>query len=195
MQLINNFQSALSETIEAIEELSKDKDRVIIAIDGRCASGKTTFAKKLSEMLSANLFHMDDFFLRAEQRTSQRLSTPGENVDHERFLSDVLLPLVKGESFSYRPFDCHAMDFAPAISVMQNKYNIIEGSYSCHPKLRDYYDLCVFFDVDASTQLERIKERNGVEKAQIFRDRWIPLEEMYFRDYNVKDKCRLHFEL
>ena len=75
----------------------------VIAIDGRCGSGKTTLATQLSERLGANLIHMDDFFLRPEQRTPERLATPGENIDHERFLSEVLLPLRQGSVFFLPP--------------------------------------------------------------------------------------------
>ncbi|MFR7635787.1 MAG: hypothetical protein ACLUYZ_00015 [Lachnospiraceae bacterium] len=49
---------------------------------------------------------MDDFFLRPEQRTAARLAQPGENVDHERFLSEVLQPALRGEAVTYHPFRC-----------------------------------------------------------------------------------------
>ena len=49
---------------------------------------------------------MDDFFLRPEQRTAQRLAQSGGNVDWERFQAEVLIPLRQGISFSYRPYDC-----------------------------------------------------------------------------------------
>ena len=48
---------------EAVASLNKDRD-VLIAIDGKCASGKTTLAERLALKYKANLFHMDDFFLR-----------------------------------------------------------------------------------------------------------------------------------
>ncbi|MDR1683994.1 MAG: (d)CMP kinase, partial [Elusimicrobiota bacterium] len=35
----------------------------IIAIDGRCAAGKTTFAKWLAARLKAPVLHIDDFYL------------------------------------------------------------------------------------------------------------------------------------
>lgn len=37
------------------------RDRVIVAIDGRCGSGKTTLAAKLQKQLHCSVFHMDDF--------------------------------------------------------------------------------------------------------------------------------------
>jgi uridine kinase len=47
-----------------IDELLMQKDIVIVAIDGKCTSGKTTLAAKLAEIYDCNVFHMDDFFLR-----------------------------------------------------------------------------------------------------------------------------------
>jgi adenylylsulfate kinase-like enzyme len=48
---------------ERIELLLKEKQYVLVAIDGRCASGKTTLAAALKEKLSCEIIHMDDFFL------------------------------------------------------------------------------------------------------------------------------------
>ena len=68
-------------------------DRIIIAIDGRCASGKSALASNLENELGCAVFHMDDFFLRPEQRTPQRYAEPGGNVDRERFWEEILEPL------------------------------------------------------------------------------------------------------
>ena len=62
--------------IEQIKQLLKEKEYVVIAIDGCAASGKTTLAKKLSNMFSASVIHMDDFFLPLEKRTEERVSSP-----------------------------------------------------------------------------------------------------------------------
>ena len=44
----------------------------IIAIDGRCAAGKTTLAARLAKELGGDVIHMDDFFLPLELRTEER---------------------------------------------------------------------------------------------------------------------------
>ena len=168
---------------------AKGKERIIIAIDGRCASGKTTLAKELSQMLNCNVIHMDDFFLRPEQRTSERLSIPGENVDHERFLSDVLLPLEGGKAFAFRPFSCNNCSLGDPIKVTPKGINIIEGSYSCHPSLWEHYDLRIFLTVSPEEQFKRIVKRNGEQNAEVFRTRWIPLEEKYFTAFDIAQRC------
>ena len=176
-----------AETIcSKILELSEKRERVIVAIDGRCTSGKTTLAMEIAKRLDCNIFHMDDFFLRPEQRTEERRNTPGENVDHERFLSEVLIPLSKGEPFSYSPFDCHTLDFKESVAIFPKAIAVVEGSYSCHPSLRNYYDLCVFSDIDHAEQIRRIIARNGEEGAERFKKLWIPLEEAYFLSFDVK---------
>ena len=41
-----------------IDELMTQKDVVIVAIDGKCTSGKTTLAAKLAEIYDCNVFHI-----------------------------------------------------------------------------------------------------------------------------------------
>ena len=178
---------------ENIARIITENDSRIIAIDGRCASGKTTLSKKLQEIIPCNIIHMDHFFLRPEQRTVERLNTAGENVDHERFLSEVLIPLENNANIAYRPFDCKTMSFGNLIKLDNKKINIIEGSYSCHNALYDYYDLRIFLSVSKEEQMKRILLRDGIEKAKIFETKWIPLEENYFSTFCIKDKCDYSF--
>ena len=92
----------------------------LVAIDGRCASGKTTLAGKLRSVL-----------------------------------------------------EC-----------------IIEGSYSCHPKLRENYDLCVFVDISPDIQKIRLMERNP-SAFEAFQTVWVPREEHYFDACQVRSHCDL----
>ena len=75
----------MDEILMRINELITQKEQVIVAIDGNCTAGKTTLAGKLAEIYDCNVLHMDDFFLRAEQRTPERYAEVGGNVDYERF--------------------------------------------------------------------------------------------------------------
>ena len=100
-----------------IDTLLEENNLVIVAIDGKCTSGKTTLASKLAEIYDCNVFHMDDFFLRPEQRTPERFAEVGGNVDYERFQEEVLLPLKSGKAFSYRPFDCSTFTLSAPVTV------------------------------------------------------------------------------
>ena len=183
----------IKELADNIAHIITESGSKLIAIDGRCASGKTILSAELQKILHCNVIHMDHFFLRPKQRTSERLSTPGENVDHERFLTEVLIPLKNKEAIIYRPFDCKTMSLGEAIKLDTKKITIVEGSYSCHNSLYSYYDLHIFLDVSAKEQIRRIKERDGDEKAAIFKAKWIPLEESYLGTFAIAEKCEYSF--
>lgn len=188
------FSKAAALCAAEIGRLLRERERVLVAIDGRCAAGKSTLAEGLRALCGCGVVHMDHFFLRPEQRTPARLNTPGGNVDHERFLREALLPLCRGEAVSYRPYDCKIQALTEAVSVPQGAVTVVEGSYSCHPSLRAYYDLTVFLTVGEAEQLRRIEGRNGPEAAARFRERWIPLEERYFSACSVAERCDLRFQ-
>lgn len=177
--------------IAEITELLNTKNSVIIAIDGRCAAGKTTLASMLKKSLSCNVIPADDFFLRPEQRTAERLREPGGNIDYERLEQEVLISLRQGADFSYRPYSCKIQSLKEPVYIRKNKINIIEGSYSCHPKLKKYYDYQIFLTVDSVTQKERILRRNGTDGFSIFAEKWIPLEEKYFLECETEQNCNL----
>ena len=111
--------------IARIETLLAERDCVFVAIDGPCTSGKTTFAAMLNRRFGGNVLHMDDFFLRSEQRTPERFAEPGGNVDRERFETEVLAPLAAGQAAQYRPWDCHTGDFAVAYAVEPAQLTIV----------------------------------------------------------------------
>lgn len=183
----------LNEIYEALIHLSQREGRpALIAVDGRCAAGKTSFARAFAAGRDINVFHMDDFFLRPEQRTAERLAEPGGNIDHERFDAEVLRPLLTGQTFTYRPFRCHEMSFGDPVRVEPKAVNLIEGSYSCHPLLRERYDRRLFLTVDPAEQERRILARNGAEMLEIFRTKWIPLEELYFSRCAVPECCEVY---
>lgn len=160
----------------------------MISIDGRCASGKTTLSNLLKLVYDCNVFKMDDFFLQPHQRTKERLESPGENVDHERFKEEILIPLSKHEDVKLRKFNCSTMSIESAILIPYKPFNVIEGSYSMHSSLQKYYDFSVFLTVNKDEQIERLRKRNP-KMLNNFIQRWIPLEEAYFNTFSIQDKC------
>lgn len=167
-----------------LDELLAQKDMVLVAIDGKCTSGKTTLASKLAEIYDCNVFHMDDFFLRPQQRTAQRFAEVGGNVDYERFMEEVLIPLKMGKAFSYQTFDCGTFTMAQSVEVAPKKLNIVEGTYSHHPYFGNPYDLKIFLSIDEETQRQRILERPAFLHKRFFEE-WIPMENRYFEGFSI----------
>lgn len=173
---------------EALNKTEMTKT-VNIAIDGLCGGGKTTLGQAIAERYDCNLFHMDDFFLRPEQRTPERYAQAGGNVDYERFRSEVLEHLADRDGLTYRPFECKTMEFGKPRTVPYSRLNIIEGSYSCHPYFGEVYQVRFFVELSAEEQRRRILARNGEEKYRRFVNEWIPMENRYFETYGIRDKC------
>lgn len=161
----------------------------VIAIEGRCASGKTTLAEQLSRATGAGVVHMDDFFLPRELRTRERMAEPGGNVHYERFEKEVLSGLKSGDGFRYRRFDCGRMEPGGERRIPAGRLRIVEGAYSCHPRFGRYMNLQVFCNVTGAEQKRRIAARNGEEALAEFLGKWIPLEERYFDAYSIYEQA------
>ncbi len=178
--------------ISQIDKLLQEGS-VTLAIEGGSASGKTTLAEVLAKIYGCNVFHMDDFFLRPEQRTPERYAEAGGNVDRERFLEEVLIPHSERREVCYRRFDCSSQTLLPPVRIMPTQLTVVEGAYSMHPELRSYYDLSVFLNITPERQKERILKRNSPQMAERFFAEWIPFEQAYFSHFGVRESCDMSF--
>lgn len=169
--------------------------KVTLAIEGGSASGKTTLSEMLKKIYDATVFHMDDFFLRPEQRTKERLAQPGGNIDWERFLEEVLTPLKNNAPINYSAFDCSTFTLSPPVVMNPSPVTIIEGAYSMHPELAAHYNLSVFLDISPSLQEKRIRKRNSAPLAERFFHEWIPMEQQYFEKTHAKERCDLIMDI
>ena len=177
-----------------IDQSLKANEQVVVTIDGMSAAGKSSLAALLKEAYGCYVISLDSFFLRSEQRTPERLAKPGGNIDYERFLEEVLMPLRAGAPFAYRPFDCSVMDFSDPIYVDKHPLTILEGVYSMHPYFAQscnsnaVNDISVFLKIDEATQHDRLIKRNPALFDR-FINEWIPMENTYFEHFNVAEKC------
>lgn len=179
----------------AIDRKAARQERLLLAIEGGSASGKTTLSQLLSRIYGCTVFHMDDFFLRPEQRTPERFAEPGGNVDRERFYEEVLKPLTDGTPVRYLRYDCHTQALQPPVEVTPTALTVVEGAYSMHPLLADRYDLSVFLRIAPELQHQRILKRNGPEMAERFFSLWVPLETAYFEAMDPAARCDLILEV
>lgn len=173
---------------DKIDELIKDRSRVLIAIDGPCACGKSTFAEMLEQKYDCNIFHMDDFFLPNAKRTDERMKEAGGNIDYERFEDEIVRNLLCGCDFSYGKYSCREGKIIETVQIGSKKINIVEGVYSLHPNFSSIYDLKIFINADKEERLKRLKAR-APEKLEKFVTEWIPKEDAYFDEFKIKSIC------
>lgn len=128
MELKTQCRERFKPAVDAINEIIKQEDNtdrpILVAIDGRCGSGKTTLGEYLKGQLDCNLFHMDDFFLRMEQRTPDRMKETGGNVDYERFYETCLYRSKEGicvlSAFSAKSGDYRAYEILIKGLILSN---------------------------------------------------------------------------
>ena len=131
--------------------------------------------------------------MRIEQRKPERYKEPGGNVDRERII-EVIHEYLEHKSISYAPFNCRLNKLDPVKNIAYKDILIVEGSYSMHRELIDFYDYKIFMTVPYDTQIERIRKRNGEKMLNMFIDKWIPLEEMYFKAFKVEEEADIVFD-
>ncbi|MDD6307972.1 MAG: phosphoribulokinase [Clostridia bacterium] len=174
--------------LDAIAQIRNQKNKVVVAIEGGSAAGKSTLAARLYKALGGNLYHMDDFFLPPSMRTAKRLGTPGGNIDYERFYNEVVHGMISGKPFSYGVFSCKEARITHSVSCLPSSVHIVEGVYSMHPHFGDYTDLRIFLEISPSLQKQRIEKRNPHNKEDFF-TRWIPMENAYFSSFAIKSNA------
>lgn len=175
--------------LKAIDSRLQAGQKTLLAIDGRCGSGKTTLADFLSRIYHCDVIRMDDFFLPFERKTPERLSEPGGNVDRERFYEEIILPYKASHPLSYGCYDCSEGKIILQKQVEQQPLLIVEGSYCLHPLMQDAYDLKVFSTCSPDLQSARILKRNGEAMHRRFVEQWIPMEEQYFSAFSIEANC------
>lgn len=188
--MISTTFSSLAETISSL--LSAHPSRpVLIALDGRCGSGKTTLAAQLAERFpDSAVFHTDDFYLPPADRVDGWEHIPCANMDLARLSREVLTPARAGDAVCYRAYSCREGAYLPAKSIASKPLFLVEGSYSHHPLLTENYDLRVFVTCSKEEQARRLQAREG-KRYPNFVQRWIPLEEGYFAQYHIETHADL----
>ena len=180
--------STLTQKIAALLAAHPEQP-VLIALDGRCGSGKTTLAGQLAEQFPASIvFHTDDYYLPPDQRIPDWEKTPCANMDLARLREELLRPARAGEPVFYRAYSCREGAYQPAQELAAQPLVILEGSYSHHPLLTGYETLRVFVTCSKDEQVRRLQEREG-ERYANFAARWIPLEEGYFAKYQIAENA------
>lgn len=117
---------------------------VLVALDGRCGSGKTMLAAQLARLFprASRCIPMTSIF------PSQPCGKLGADPLRQHGLGASACPGAHprqaGQAVPYRAYSCRAGAYLPEQCFAPQPLVIVEGSYSCHPTLADCYDLKVF---------------------------------------------------
>ena len=168
---------------------------LVLALDGRCGSGKTTLADRLARQYPASIvLHTDDFYLPPAQRVRGWEKTPCANMDLTRLRDEALRPAYAGQPVAYRAYSCRQGAYLPPAQLPAQPLVILEGSYSHHPLLRPCETLRVFVTCTKAEQTRRLQAREGARYAD-FAARWVPLEEGYFAQYGIEEAADFVVEI
>ena len=173
--------------IQKISSILSRKENCIVAIDGNCASGKSTLANELSQFFDTRIIHLDDFYL---PRGVKDLNTSFDgNIDLKRFKEEIIDKLFD-DSLTYRAFSCKEQKIVSSSNLSKKELTIVEGSYSLNPYFGKYYDLSIFIKISEETQLKRLKERNKDNYLDFINKR-VVLENRYNSHYGIEKSAML----
>ncbi len=187
-RLIAADWTPLLKAVAAISRRQADAQRVLVTLDGPCATGKTTLAARLAEVFRAGVLHTDDFVIPHAQKTPERLAIPGGNCDAERLAQEAVAPWKRGGSARFRRYDWTLRALLPAEVLPPCDTLILEGSYCNLPALRAYADVRLFLTAPWPLREARLRRRESPASFRRFLDLWIPLEDAYFDAYRLPDE-------
>jgi uridine kinase len=152
--------------------------RLVVAIDGMDASGKTTFAAELAEALrsrgrSTLVIHADDFMHPRSLRHRRGRDSPEgyfhDSYDYGSLARHVLEPLGPSGDGWFRAGTVDRTRDVPAEYPLRwagpSTITIVEGLFLLRDELVDRWAYSVFLDVETQTALGRKARRDGVVLA------------------------------
>ena len=183
--------------VDAVRSRLRSEARLLVAVDGPDAAGKTTFADAMAMRLGTAVVRasVDGFHNRREVRTRRgALSAEGyyrDSFDLAALADNLLIPFAAGAaSVTTRVYDVQrdrAVERAtvriPDVAVL-----VFDGVFLLRPELRHYWGLAVYLDVPPATTLERALVRDvavfGCERdvRTRYETRYLPGQELYRRE-------------
>jgi uridine kinase len=174
------------EIIEESKRLSESrKSPLIIALDGRSGTGKSTLSKNIAEKLGAAVIVGDDFYI-GGTLTEWAKRNPKEKaelvIDWKRIRNEALIPLKEGHEASWYPFNWETLQglAEEPIIFTPSKIVILDGAYSARPELADLIDVAVLLQLADPIRRQRLKEREGGLFVEEWHPVWDEAEEYYF---------------
>lgn len=142
---------------------------VWIGLDGLGGAGKSTLAARIAAVLPGAVVVPVDDFAHPDVATWQR----------DRFLAEVVAPLVAGRPARYRAADLVTGRLGPETEVPAGVAVVVEGVSATDVRLGVPWDLTLWLDTPEPVRRRRIAERDPPELQERWRADWWPQEEAY----------------
>ncbi len=140
-----------------------------IGVDGKGAAGKTTLAGRIAAALPGSVVvHVDDF---------ARPDIVG-GWDRDRFVAQVLEPLLAGRTASYQRWDWDSGRGAEWHRIPPGVPVVIEGVSSTDVRVGVPWDVTIWVEVPADVRWRRVLDRDDGLLDRWLSD-WIPGEDAY----------------
>jgi len=195
-----HYLDSLNSLIEILDtKAAKNATPLIIALDGKSGSGKSTIADALHRHLDAAKLPLDDFFAATiSDREWDSFSVEERRnrvFEWDRFIVECLEPLRKGQTAKWRAFDFESgpeQDGTYRLESEEKRLNpapivLVDGAYSSAPELSEYIDVTVLVKAPKEERLDRLKERDGVEFSENWHRRWEAVEDYYFDEIRTEN--------
>ena len=164
---------------------------LVIALDGRSGTGKSTIARAIAAARGAAVVPLDDFFDASVPGAQWDAWSPAERLsrvyDWTRVRNDALVPLRARQTGRWHPFDFAAGPHADgsyalrtdAVECAPHSLIILEGAYSASKPLADLVDFTILVEASAEEREERLQARERADFLAAWHARWDAVEELY----------------
>lgn len=172
--------SYIEDLVRKISSLSRKHQTLLVAIDGRGGSGKSTLSVKLVENLhDVNVVHLDDFAY--------------PETDRQRLLNQVINPLENNNPARYQRFDWGTKQLAEWHDIKPGGIVIVEGVSTLHDVLYKHFDFKIWIECPAEVGFNRGLSRDlNVYKVNTKDDwinKWMPEEKKYIEEHKPQEKA------
>lgn len=156
------------------------RGRFVVAIDGPGCCGKSSLADSVKALLpeSAQLA-TDDFHLPRGAVPEQLSPLPYRRWNE--FMA-AATHLAAGQQAKFRPIDWKSRALSPEVVVQPAPLLMIEGIASMHPSLASLVDFRIWVDGEASTRMERVRQRDGDDEVPNWH-KYIAFEQRYLETH------------
>jgi len=200
----------LSKVLDRIERdivECKPQRAFVIGVNGVDTSGKTIFTTSLAEHFKergrpVQMIGLDDFHhprARREEGIDPIEAYTANAFDLKRLVAELLAPARRGE---------HIRRTLKLLNIVTDEYSVrkmftidketivlLEGVLLFRPPLDEFFDYRIFLDIPFEEVLRRAARRDvplyGAEFLEKYRQKYIPVQQRYFRNHDPINKSDL----